>query len=220
MLGVVSALALALPACSGSEDGGSGTSTRAESPPDGARDGSRGQRVERDARAGRGNATATGPHAGGLGGAQLTGDRPAARAGADAVASMYEELGAAVDAGIASADVPVGDTLENASTSEALGGICDFMSVEARRQTIVYARRSAGRSGVQWTCEAATGLLLRRATVAGDGVTRPRRAEVVGVNADGDRATATIQFGGRGPLTTLPLVREDGEWKLAASPAS
>lgn len=32
-------------------------------------------------------------------------------------------------------------------------------------------------------------------------------------------ATATIRFG-RGPITTIPLVREDGEWKLASSPSN
>lgn len=56
-------------------------------------------------------------------------------------------------------------------------------------------------------------MLVRRFKQAG-GFERVRQAEVVGVNAEGDRAT--VRFG-RGPLTTIPLVREDGEWKLGSS---
>ena len=39
------------------------------------------------------------------------------------------------------------------------------------------------------------------------------------MNVDGDRATASVRFGGKGPISTVALVKEDGEWKLAASPS-
>ena len=71
---------------------------------------------------------------------------------------------------------------------------------------------------MNWTCEKATGLLLRRARQSG-GLKRSLRARVVGVNVEGDRATASVRFGGKGPISSVPLVKEDGEWKLAASPS-
>jgi len=36
---------------------------------------------------------------------------------------------------------------------------------------------------------------------------------VIGVNAEGDRATGWMRFG-KGSVTSMPLVREAGEWKL------
>jgi hypothetical protein len=144
----------------------------------------------------------------------LSGDRREAQAGADAVGGVYENLSAAVDKGIASVEVPARETLENARDDESLAGVCDLMSEEAKRQTIVYAKRSAGLADVEWTCENATGLLLRRARSAG-ALKRTVGAEVVGINVDGDRATASIRFGRR--ISSVPLVKEDDEWKLAAA---
>lgn len=97
------------------------------------------------------------------------------------------------------------------------GEICDLMSEAARKQTVEYARRSSGLKE-KWTCPKAVGLLVGRSQRLG-GFGKTLRAEVVGVNAEGDRATATIRFG-KGPLRTVPLVREDGEWKLGTSPAT
>jgi hypothetical protein len=151
-------------------------------------------------------------------GPALTGDVEEAREGAAAVDDVYAGFGAAVDAGIASTKVPPGNTLEAAEGIESLTGICDLMSEEAKNQTIVYAKRSAGLAGVDWTCEKATALLLRRARQSG-GLKRSLRAEIVGVNVEGDQATASVRFGGKGPISTVPLVKEDGEWKLAASPS-
>jgi hypothetical protein len=87
------------------------------------------------------------------------------------------------------------------------------MSEEAQAQTIHYAKVS---SGVQqeWDCESAVELLVLRSKRAGG--TGFAGAEVIGVNAEGGKATATVRFGD-GPATALPLVKEDGEWKLAAS---
>ncbi|MDP9133626.1 MAG: hypothetical protein M3N56_02230 [Actinomycetota bacterium] len=148
----------------------------------------------------------------------LTGDPEEAREGVAAVDDVYEGFGKAVDAGVAATDVPAGNTLEAAEGIESLTNVCDLMSEEAKRQTIVYAKRSAGLADVDWTCEKATGLLLRRAQQSG-GLKKSLRAEIVGVNVEGDRATASVRFGGKGPISTVPLVKEDGEWKLAASPS-
>ena len=136
----------------------------------------------------------------------------------ESVDKVYEGFGAAVDAGVAKTDVPAGNTLEAAEGNESLSSVCDLMSEEAKRQTIVYAKRSAGLADVEWTCEKATGLLLRRASQAG-GLKKSLSAKIVGVNVKGDRATASVRFGGKGPISTVPLVKEDGEWKLAASPS-
>jgi hypothetical protein len=151
-------------------------------------------------------------------GPALTGDPEEAREGVESVDKVYEGFGKAVEEGVAATDVPAGNTLEAADGNESLTNVCDLMSEEAKRQTIVYAKRSAGLADVDWTCEKATGLLLRRARQSG-GLKRSLRAEVVGVNVEGDRATASIRFGGKGPISSVPMVKEDGEWKLAASPS-
>jgi hypothetical protein len=168
---------------------------------------------------------ASGQTSGGSGGGKqsegptLTGDVEEARDGAVAVDEVYEGFGKAVDAGVAATNVPAGNTLEKAEGIESLTHVCDLMSEDAKEQTIVYAERSAGLADIDWTCEKATGLLLRRARQSG-GLKRSLRAKIVGVNVDGDRATASVRFGGKGPISSLPLVKEDGEWKLAASPSN
>jgi hypothetical protein len=151
-------------------------------------------------------------------GPAFAGDVEQAKAGAESVDDVYEGFTAAVDAGVAATDVPALNTLESADGNESLTKVCDLMSEEAQRQTVVYAKRSAGLADVKWNCEKATGLLLRRAKQSG-ALKKSLRAEVVGVNTDGDRATASIRFGGKGAISTIPLVKEDGEWKLAASPS-
>jgi hypothetical protein len=150
----------------------------------------------------------------------LTGDRGQARAGAEAVDRMYEGLFTSVGNGIAATDVHVGSTLEAADGNSDLTAACESMSAPAQRETIVYAKRSAGLAGIDWTCEKAMALMLRRAKQAG-GLERTLDAELVGVNAEGKRATATVRFGsGRKARTsTVSLVNEDGEWKLAAAPS-
>jgi len=93
---------------------------------------------------------------------------------------------------------------------------CELMSEQARQQTADYARQASGEAG-DWDCEKAIELLVLRSKQTG-GFKQVRKAEVIGVNAEGDRATASVRFG-KGPIASIPLVREDGEWKLAASPA-
>ncbi len=92
---------------------------------------------------------------------------------------------------------------------------CELMSEEAQKQTIHYAKVSSG-IAQEWNCELAVDLLVIRSKRTG-GFARTRGAEVIGVNAEGDRATATVRFG-KGPVTSIPLVKEDGEWKLGVPP--
>lgn len=101
-------------------------------------------------------------------------------------------------------------------TSVDSKAFCELMSVEAQAQTVEYAKRSSG-IAKQWDCENAVELLVLRSKRFG-AFKQTRQSEVLGVNAEGDRATATVRFG-RGAATSISLVREDGEWKLAASPA-
>ncbi|NLT04750.1 MAG: hypothetical protein GXY03_00420 [Solirubrobacterales bacterium] len=155
---------------------------------------------------------------GGASGPALSGDPAEARQAVESVDGVYDDFAAAVDSGISATDVPARQTLDEAAGNEALANVCDLMSKAAQRQTIEYARRSAGLADVDWNCENATGLLLRRARQTG-GLKRSMKAQIVGVNVDGDRATASIRFGGKGPISTVPMVKEDGEWKLAASPS-
>jgi hypothetical protein len=213
-LAVIGALSIAmtgLPACGGDDDepqGSADATKKAETEPDAS--GKKGGNGGSKGRNGGGGKPSSAP--------ALSGDIEEARKGVTAVDDVYEGFGAAVDAGVAATDVPAGNTLEAAEGNESLTNVCDLMSKQAKRQTIVYAKRSAGLADVEWTCEKATGLLLRRARQSG-GLKRSLRAEVVGVNVEGDRATASIRFGGKGPISSVPMVKEDGEWKLAASPS-
>jgi hypothetical protein len=152
--------------------------------------------------------------------ATLVGDREEAQAGVAAVDGMYGNLEAAVRAGVSATNVDVREALESSDDNQALTNVCAIMSEEAQKQAITYAKRSANLADVDWTCEKATGILLRRARQTG-GLKRATQATVVGVNADGDQATATVRFGGRkGRISTIPLVKEDGQWKLGATPGT
>jgi hypothetical protein len=203
--GVLSA-ALGVSACGDSDDEPQGSAeVTAEQPADTSAD--------------KGGGSKDGDSGGGSNaGPALTGDVEQAAAGAESVGDVYENFGAAVEAGVSSAKVPARETLESASGNESLSKVCDLMSEEAQKQTIVYAKRSAGLADVKWNCENATGLLLRRASQTG-GLKKSLQAKIIGVNVEGDRATASVRFGGKGPISTIPLVKEDGEWKLAASPS-
>jgi len=94
--------------------------------------------------------------------------------------------------------------------------LCRLMTARAREQTVTYARNVAGLGG-SWTCPRAVTVLARRTAKRG-GLERLQKAHVVGVNVDGDRATATVRFG-RGAGTGIALVKESGQWKLASTPS-
>lgn len=91
---------------------------------------------------------------------------------------------------------------------------CDLMSEEAQAQTIYYAEVASG-IAKEWDCESAVEHFVIRSKRSG-GFDEATKARVLGVNARGDKATATVQFGD-GPARSVPLVREDGEWKLGAT---
>jgi hypothetical protein len=93
---------------------------------------------------------------------------------------------------------------------------CELMSEGAREQTVAYAKQASGEAK-EWDCEQAIELLVLRSKQTG-GFKSAQQAEVIGINAEGDRATASVRFG-NGPVTSISLVKEDGEWKLGASPA-
>lgn len=97
------------------------------------------------------------------------------------------------------------------------GSFCDLMSEEAKAQTIEYAKAASG-TRQEWDCESAVELLVLRSKRTG-GFKSIDDAEVIGINAQGDRAIATVRVGD-GLATTIPMVREDGRWKLAASPVA
>lgn len=90
---------------------------------------------------------------------------------------------------------------------------CDLMSEEARAQTVHYAEVASGVRG-EWDCESAVDLLIGKRV---DGFGEIRQAKVIGVNVVGEEATATVRFGDA-PARSFALVKEDGEWKLAAAP--
>jgi hypothetical protein len=92
---------------------------------------------------------------------------------------------------------------------------CDLLSAEAQAQTIHYAKVTA-RNGQKWDCESAIDLLAIRSKRNG-GFKAIEGAKVIGINVQGDRATATVRFANR-PAVSLPLVKENGEWKLASTP--
>jgi hypothetical protein len=128
-------------------------------------------------------------------GATLSGDRRQAARGAVTIDDTYGDLATAVRGGVAFTGVPVRDTIEKAAANENLSTVCNLMSEQAKRETIFYAKRSAGLPDVDWTCEKATGMLLRRSSQTG-ALKRATQAELLAVNAKGDRATATVRFGG------------------------
>jgi hypothetical protein len=134
----------------------------------------------------------------------LTGDREEASQAANVVGRVYAAMRQMSQRG------------DNSLVLAGGGGICDLLSADASGQTIEYARRSSGRKA-GWTCQRAVALLGRSQRTRGR--RRAARAKIVGVTARGDRATASVRFG-KGSVTSLPLVKEGGEWRLAAAPTA
>jgi hypothetical protein len=90
------------------------------------------------------------------------------------------------------------------------------MTTRAREQMVAYAAdQTHVREG--WTCESAARMLVDRSKRLG-GFERTLAVEIVGVNVQGDRATASIRTGPRRAVSTISLAKEDGEWKLASTP--
>jgi hypothetical protein len=102
-----------------------------------------------------------------------------------------------------------------ASLYEAMGdgdaqGVCDRLTEAAQRQI-------AGGSGSKARCVKGFQRFLDNAEKAG-GLDLTLKAKVEKVKVKGDSATATVSFGEQ-TRGDIPLVKQDGEWKLEAAGA-
>jgi len=140
-------------------------------------------------------------------------------AAAKTVRETYDGLGNAIRVGAMPLEEIPRAALLQAQDIKGLAEVCNLLSRDAREEAIDYARRSSGFDDIEWTCEKAVALLLRSVRVGGR-EKQVLRARVVSVNIDGDRATATLSFGKGVPLGSAPLVREDGKWRISATPGA
>jgi hypothetical protein len=159
-------------------------------------------------------------------------DRAATRSGSDAKAVGV----LADDPGVASVgEAIVGDAGERRAARAAVtaayailegalgasekldaAGLCNLMATHARKEMIAYAAdRTHVRDG--WSCESATRLLVDRSKRVG-GPARARGVEVVGINVQGNQATASVRLGKRRAISSIPLLKEGGQWKLGTTP--
>jgi hypothetical protein len=138
------------------------------------------------------------------------------RAAGQAVRGAYGGFADALRAGaVLLAEIPRYALLQ-AEQIDAFANVCDLLSSDAQQEAIDYARRSSGFDDIEWTCVKAIALLLRSARVGGM-EQQVFRTKLVAINVDGDQATATLSFGKEGSLSTAPLVKEKGEWKIGSS---
>lgn len=92
-------------------------------------------------------------------------------------------------------------------------GVCEQMSEEAQEQI------AAGGLGTEAdSCAEGYQGFFDEAEEAG-GLEATLKANVRGVEIDGDEAIAKVAFGGPGRVGDIPLVKVDGEWKLAPAGA-
>ena len=138
------------------------------------------------------------------------------RASRATVTTAYKGLDRIARSWYAGTYANVAAGLQSAQQDEGLAQFCGLMSRDARREAVAYARATGDVGGLQWTCRSAVALLVRRANQSGT-ADRMLRARVVGVNLEGNRGTATVDFG-KGPQSTIALVKEDGAWKLGSGP--
>jgi hypothetical protein len=142
---------------------------------------------------------------------------PDEEGGAAAVQDLYGGLASALEADIVPVQADPRTSLEGAEEVAGLKRMCDAMSSAARDDAIEYARATARLGDIDWTCEKAVALLIRRTRV-NRGIQRTLAARVVTVNVEGDQASATLSFGKGVPQSSVPLVKEDGEWKIGSLP--
>lgn len=134
-----------------------------------------------------------------------------------AATEAYEQIESVAGAGFVDPSGDLRAGLQAAEGDGRLEALCDRLGEAAREQTVAYVRRSAGLADVEWTCEKAMALLIRRSNQA-SGSGRLRNVTVIGVNAVGDRATATVRVGRDARVSSIPLIRENGEWRLGSAP--
>jgi hypothetical protein len=148
-----------------------------------------------------------------------TGPDPAALGGERGPAEQPEEATPEerrVEQSVSRFYVTLGAENSASPDSGEVGSFCRLMSKAARVQTIHYVEASAGVRR-EWDCPSAVGLLVQRSRRSG-ALDSAEDVTVVGVNVKGERATATVRFGSDGPLTSVPLIEEDGKWKLSVVP--
>lgn len=136
------------------------------------------------------------------------------KAGEKTVENVYASLAAAIEVGGAPDYLDVRSSVRSANDLPAFHRVCDGMSEAAQRDTIEYANSSARLADVKWTCESSIALLLRRSRQGGK-ADETAKGKVLGVNIEGNRATATVVFGS-GPAQSVPLVKEKGAWKIGS----
>lgn len=132
----------------------------------------------------------------------------------ESLTGAYEELDAAAGVRPSSRTGHCGPKCDRRLRRVDSSAFCGLLTERARRETVRYARLVSGRSEIG-TCAEAMHVVLRRVVAVAGRLPPP--PTVIGVNVAGDRATASVRFGD-GPITSVSLVREDGEWKLPASP--
>jgi hypothetical protein len=91
---------------------------------------------------------------------------------------------------------------------------CNFLSAESIRQTVQYAKRASGVKK-KWSCRSSVAFMAERSKDLG-AYGESKDVMVIGVNVEGGHATATIQEGNN-PITAVPMIKENGEWKLGGS---
>lgn len=142
---------------------------------------------------------------------------PDERAAARQVTGLNDNVSRALEAGVAPLQGDVRAGINSSQGVTALTDVCESMSDDARKETVQYIETTSGFGDVKWTCEKAVALLIRRAKVS-SGPGRLRIGKVVAVNVEGDHATATIDYGRDRPLGSVPVVKEDGDWKIGSPP--
>jgi hypothetical protein len=93
--------------------------------------------------------------------------------------------------------------LYDAFAAKDASKVCDSLTEERQREI---EGRSGGRS-----CSRTLDLLL---SFRGSDLRRLRKAEVTDVSIDGDMATATVEYKGRGGVS-LGLTKQSGDWKVS-----
>jgi hypothetical protein len=86
--------------------------------------------------------------------------------------------------------------------------VCDSLTTAGQKQVA-----AGGLGGKSDTCADAFQKFLDAAERQG-GLNLTLKAKVEKVRIDGDKAVATVSFGGPGRTGPVPLVRQGGEWKV------
>lgn len=92
---------------------------------------------------------------------------------------------------------------------------CDLMTEEAQAETKEYGFEISDSADVK-TCEDGLHMILRRSVQISGSLADTLDFEIVGIEVEGEEATASIKRGKT--VSSMALVKEDGEWKVPATP--